>query len=133
VNGRLVFVYNANAGLIAGALDSIHKTLSPDTYACDLCAITHGFFTMRPQWRAWLKSLPHEPEFYHRPDFRAAFPELADEPLPLVGLAKEGRFSILLDAKALGRVTNVDDLVASLEAKLSQVSVSVPLQARHLP
>jgi hypothetical protein len=125
VSARLVFVYNANAGLIAGALDSIHKTLSPATYSCDLCAVTHGFFTMRPQWRAWLKSLPYEPEFYHRPDFRAAFPEMSDQPLPLVALVEEGRLFVLLDADALGKVSSIDELVASLEARLNQASASV--------
>ena len=118
MTARLVFVYNAKAGLLAGALDSVHKTLSPDTYACDLCALTHGIFTIRPQWRRWLKELPLEADFYHRPDFRAAFPELKDEPLPLVGICEEQQFSMLLDAKALRQIDNVDQLVSALQAKL---------------
>lgn len=116
---RLVFVYNANAGLLAGAIDSVHKTLSPDTYACNLCAVTHGIFTMRPQWRQYLKELPIEAEFYHRPDFRLAFPQLAGEPLPLVGKVEQGQFTLLLDADALGQLGDVDQLVAALQAKLA--------------
>ncbi len=119
MTARLVFVYNANAGLLAGALDSIHKTLSPDSYACNLCALTHGLITMRPQWRQWLKQLPVEADFYHRPDFRLAFPKLAGEPLPLVGKVEQGRFTMLLDADALGKLDNVDQLVAALRAKLA--------------
>lgn len=118
MTARLVFVYNANAGLLAGALDSIHKTLSPDTYACDLCELTHGIFNMRPQWRQYLKELPIEASFYHRPDFRLAFPELADEPLPVVGIVEEGQFTKLLDVDALGQINNVDQLVSALKAKL---------------
>ena len=38
---RLVFVYNANAGLVAGMLDSVHKVVSPATYPCSLCAVTY--------------------------------------------------------------------------------------------
>lgn len=116
---RLIFVYNANAGLLAGALDSVHKTLSPNTYACDLCALTHGIFTMRPQWRQWLKSLPIVPEFYHRPDFRDAYPAMAKLPLPLVAIADGADFKVLLDAEALGQIDDVGDLVQALQAKLA--------------
>lgn len=118
MTARLVFVYNANAGLLAGALDSLHKTLSPDTYPCDLCALTHGMLTMRPQWRRWLKDLPLEADFYHRPDFRLAFPDLAKEPLPLVGMV-EDEFTMLLDAEALGQITDADELATMLQAKLA--------------
>jgi hypothetical protein len=119
VTRRLVFVYNANAGLLAGALDSVHKTLSPATYACDLCAMTHGLLTMRPAWRRWLKSLTMPADFYHRPDFRLAFPELADEPLPLVGMLSDSDFTVILDSEALAKLTEVDDLVSTLQAKLA--------------
>ncbi len=116
---RLVFVYNANAGLLAGALDSIHKTVSPDTYACNLCAVTHGLLTMRPAWRKWLKSLAMPVDFYHRPDFRAAFPALVSTPLPLIGKSADEQFSILLDADALSKLGSVDALVATLQSKLA--------------
>ncbi len=119
MKARLVFVYNANAGLLAGAIDSVHKTLSPDSYACNLCAVTHGIFAMRPQWRQYLKELPIDADFYHRPDFRVAFPQLAGERLPLVGRVEQEQFTILLDADALGKIATVDELVAALQTKLA--------------
>jgi hypothetical protein len=119
VTQRLVFVYNANAGLLAGALDSIHKTLSPGTYACDLCALTYGALTMRPSWRRWLQSIPMETDFYHRPDFRLAYAEYANEPLPLVGIASNADLSVLLDRDALSNVQSLDQLIAVLQSKLS--------------
>lgn len=117
MSNRLVFVYNAKAGLLAGALDSIHKTLSPATYACDLCALTHGAFTMRPQWRSWLKSLSIQADFYHRPDFRAAYPAFADEPLPLVGIVSQDRLSVLLCRDELSELKSLDELVSALQSK----------------
>lgn len=116
---RLVFVYNANAGLLAGALDSIHKTLSPGTYACNLCALTYGSLNMRPLWRRWLQSIPVEADFYHRPDFRLAFPEFANEPLPLVGIVSNGDLSVLLSNDALSQVQTLDGLIAELQSKLA--------------
>jgi len=51
---RLVIVYNANAGLMAGVMDSVHKIVSPSTYPCQLCAVTYGLTSMRKEWRAFL-------------------------------------------------------------------------------
>ncbi len=116
---RLVIVYNANAGLLAGALDSIHKTLSPATYPCDLCALTYGALSMRPSWRQWLQSIPIETDFYHRPDFRLAFPDFANEPLPLVGIVSNGDLSVVLDRDALAQLRSLDQLMAVLQSKLA--------------
>ncbi len=44
---RLVIVYNAKAGLLAGAMDSIQKLAAPATYPCKLCALTYGLVRMR--------------------------------------------------------------------------------------
>mgnify|MGYP005610769827 FL=1 len=120
---RLVFVYNANAGLVAGVLDSIHKVASPATYPCSLCAVTYGPVAMRRQWRDYLARLPIPVEFYHRPDFRAAFPAAADMQLPLIGLVDGARFLPLLDAAALDAISSVDDLIAQLAERLRSQQV----------
>ncbi len=127
---RLVFVYNANAGLLAGALDSLHKMLSPATYPCSLCAITYGSFTMDRRWRDWLRTLPIATEFYHRPDFRAAFPHAADWPLPLVAIADDNvahnaGLRPLIDAATLDGLTGVDPLIALLAARLRAAGLAV--------
>jgi len=70
---KLVIVYNANEGLLAGAMDSLHKLFAPATYPCKLCALTYGLLAMRREWRAYLDGLAMEARFHHRPDFRAAF------------------------------------------------------------
>ena len=114
---RLVFVYNANAGLIAGVLDSIHKTLSPSTYGCNLCALTYGALTMRSEWRNWLKSISLPTDFYHLPDFHSAFPEFSDEPLPLVGTVSKGRLSVLMSSDALSQIKSVAELIEALQSQ----------------
>jgi hypothetical protein len=115
---KLIFVYNAKAGLLNGMMDSVHKTVSPDTYECDLCAITHGFFTMDKTWRNWLKSLRMETAFYHRPDFREAYPSARDWPLPLIALDRDGVLEPIIPAAEMKSLKTVDALVAALEAKL---------------
>lgn len=120
MSARLIFVYNANEGLVAGLLDSIHKTVSPSTYACSLCAITYGAFAMDRQWKAWLKALPYETMFHHRPDFRAAFPQYEDATLPAVFIERNDGLSVLLGPEAIAAAKTVDALIAVLEFKLAQ-------------
>lgn len=80
----LLFVYNANAGLAAGAMDFFHKILSPSTYPCSLCAVTYGNLGMKPEWRAFIRQLPAQSTFLHRDELHAQYPELAAAPLPAV-------------------------------------------------
>jgi hypothetical protein len=115
---RLVFVYNANAGLVAGLLDSVHKIASPATYPCSLCAVTYGPVAMRRRWRDYLSKLPIHVDFYHRPDFRAAFPAAADWPLPLVAIDRAGSLKLLLGADDLDAMADVGALITALEARL---------------
>ena len=51
---KLVIVYNANEGLLAGAMDSLHKLFAPASYPCKLCALTYGLLSMRGEWRRFL-------------------------------------------------------------------------------
>lgn len=119
----LVFVYNANAGIVAGIMDSIHKTLAPQSYACALCAVTHGIFRMNPGWRAWLKRLPIETRFFHRPDFRAAWPGHAGWRLPLVAIERNGALELLIDAAELGQIASAEGLAARLEDALARQGI----------
>ncbi|SMB99010.1 hypothetical protein SAMN00120144_3663 [Hymenobacter roseosalivarius DSM 11622] len=81
---KLLFVYNADAGLANGLLDMAHKILSPRTYPCSLCGITYGTTHMRPDWRQFLQSLPLESRFLHRDEFQQQFPGLKNPALPAV-------------------------------------------------
>ena len=120
VRGTLLFVYNADEGVFAALGDAVHKLISPGTYPCSLCAISYGAVRMRPEWRAYLRSLPHEIRFFHRPDFRRAYPGL-DLTLPAILSGEgEGPPRTIVDAATLDRVRDVDGLVATLGAALSR-------------
>lgn len=62
----LIFVYNADSGIFNTLSDIAHKIISPQTYECNLCAITHSHFSMRKPWGEFLKTLDAELEFLHR-------------------------------------------------------------------
>ena len=114
---KLLFVYNADAGIAAGIMDSIHKAVSPATYPCSLCAITYGAVRMDPRWKAWLKAQPFESVFYHRPDFRAGYPTVVLD-LPAILIDRDGALETLVGADDFGAAPTVDKLIALIEARL---------------
>lgn len=118
---RLVIVYNANAGLAAGVMDSVHKIVSPSTYPCQLCAVTYGLTSMKRDWRVFLDGLGMELVFHHRPDFRQAFPVAAEWPLPLVAVEEGGVLRVLVSAADFVEIADVPALILTLTDRLTVV------------
>jgi hypothetical protein len=114
---KLLFVYNANAGIVAGIMDSLHKTFSPSTYPCNLCAITYGALRMDPTWKAWLRAQPFESTFYHHSDFRVAYPDLTVD-LPVILIEQQGRIQTLVAATEFKETPSVTELIILIESRL---------------
>lgn len=66
----LVFVYNAKNRLFNKLSNFAHKLISPNTYACNLCAITYSEFGMRNEWKVFLNSLNFRVGFIIMTPFR---------------------------------------------------------------
>jgi len=115
----LVFVYNAEAGLVHGIMDSIHKLVSPSTYKCDLCAITYGLTRMKDDWRTWLERYDRPVQFFHRTDFRQAWPGV-DVQLPVILVQENDALRVLVSATELAHIADVGQLVAVLEGKCGE-------------
>lgn len=111
---RLIFIYNAKGGLVHMALDSLHKTLSPSTYPCSLCAVTYGSLRMDPKWRKWLAQLAMPVAFQHKDDTPHK-----DIPLPAVLREVGGTIEVLIDAPTLDSLGTLDALIAEMEARLA--------------
>lgn len=116
---RLVIVYNANAGLLAGVMDSVHKIVSPSTYPCQLCAVTYGLVSMRREWRAFLDEVGLDVVFHHRPDFRAAYCQAADWPLPLIAVDVDGVLAPLVNAGDFDDIADVATLIRVVRQRLA--------------
>jgi hypothetical protein len=129
-NSRLVIVYNANDGLLAGALDSLHKLVAPATYPCKLCALTYGLLSMRGEWRRFLRGLGMETIFHHRPDFRAAYPAAADWPLPLIAVEDTGGLRVLVSAADFAGIDDLLALIAVVRDRLAGTEEKSPPAGR---
>ncbi len=115
---RLVLVYNADSGRINALLDMAHKLFSPETYQCDLCAVTHGAFREREAWRAFVDALPLPVEYRHRDEFRRQHPEWADLSLPAVLLFRGDEARVLLSASDIAGLDGPEALMAAIRQAL---------------
>ncbi len=115
---RLIFVYNADSGLLAGALDVAHKLLSPATYACRLCALTHGHFGMRKRWREFIEKSAIRLEFLHRDEWLRRHDREVAASLPAVYSIDEsgsGAPQIAITAAEITGCRDLDELIQKLE------------------
>jgi hypothetical protein len=113
-NQALVFVYNAGSGLVAAMTDAAHKIFSPQTYQCNLCALTHSTFGMRKSWKRVLETLDMPLEFLHADELKSRY-AVSDLPLPAI-FKKEGeRLKLLIDADSINRCLTIDDLKRLIE------------------
>ena len=65
----LIFVYNADSGILNALKDGVIKIVSPSSYQCRLCGLTFGTATMKSEWRSFIDSLGLEVSFLHKDEF----------------------------------------------------------------
>jgi len=110
--GRLVFVYNADSGLLDAAKDIWHRVTSPSTYPCALCKLTYGTTGMDKRWRQFVESLDVPVEFLHRDELTAR-PEITADgvELPVGLLMRDGSTQVVVTAADMRDARTLDDLI----------------------
>jgi hypothetical protein len=107
---KLLFVYNADSGLLNGLKDLLHKNISPQTYACRLCAVTYDNFGMISDWRKFWQGLGKPVEFLHRDELAQQY-GLKEVSLPAAFIHSQMNGTRLwLDAEAMNHCQTLDDL-----------------------
>ncbi len=107
---HLIFVYNADSGLFNTVTDIAHKILSPDTYSCNLCALTHGHFKIRDSWVKYLQQADGEFAFLHKDEF---IKQHGDQGvgLPAIFELKDGELYLMLGPDDINGVKNINQLI----------------------
>lgn len=113
---NLVFVYNADSGVFNTLTDIAHKLMSPDTYECNLCNLTHGYFKARDEWVGFLRELDVEIEFLHRDEYARQYETLAD--FPAVFEKSEDGLKLWLDKDTINSMTSTEDLMQMIRNEL---------------
>jgi len=119
--GSLVFVWNADAGMLNAIRDSLHKWISPETYSCKLCALTHGFSSARQDWKDFLRDFERPAYFCYRDTVQDTgillnFPET----YPLVLELRKGQWLPLLTAEDFKEISSLEELIETLRNKISE-------------
>ena len=117
----LVFVYNADSGLLNLLIDAAHRVVSPKTYLCRLCAITFSFEGMRREWKQFVAELGRPAEFLHRDELKERH-GIEGIALPAVFLRNGDKLTQWIDADAINRCKSVDDLEDLITSELKALN-----------
>jgi hypothetical protein len=123
MNGTLVFVYNAESGLFNALSDIAHKIFSPQTYACNLCALTHSNLGMRQEWKEFIETLEVPAEFLHADELKQVY-KIEDVPLPAIFRRAEGRLELLIESTAINSCQSMSDLKRLIRDELTGLRLS---------
>lgn len=115
---KLIFVYNADSGLVNTLIDVVHKTVSPKTYACNLCGLTYASVSMKKAWKRFISSLDLPVEFLHRDQLSDHY-GVEGVDLPAVFLHAEGSTTVWIDAEALNACHTLDELIRLVQGRLA--------------
>tara|TARA_B100001564_G_scaffold354019_1_gene363911 strand:+ start:24 stop:860 length:837 start_codon:yes stop_codon:yes gene_type:complete len=118
---ELVFIYNAKSGIIISLIDFIHKVISPDTYECNLYAITYGTFAKKDIWEDYIESLPISSIFTYKD--KILDKKLDNVILPAVFQKKNDRFIQLISSVELNKLNNLQGLITLLNSRLKENGV----------
>jgi hypothetical protein len=116
---KLIFVYNANSGLLNAMKDWAHKIVSPETYPCSLCALTYDNLGMRRPWREFIRELGYEIEFLHRDELGEQY-GIMDVTLPAVFILQNGSPKPWIKSDVLDTCESLDELQTLVTQKLAQ-------------
>ena len=112
---KLIFVYNANSGKLSAAFDIAHKIISPSTYQCNLCSLTHGTFQERDVWKKFREESDAELVFYHKDEFENEFNKTFAYPIILK--EQDGELVEYVSTEQINALNDVEDLIVKLKSK----------------
>ncbi len=111
-------MYNAKSGVWSKYLDNLHKIVSPTTYSCDLCSLTHGVFFEKKLWRDFRENSTVEFIFMYKNDFLKEHSSVGLD-FPVILQKEEKGFSIVLEANELASLGSEKELIELLNLKVN--------------
>ncbi len=110
---KLIFVYNADSGLMNTLMDIGHKAISPQTYECNLCGLTFGLVGEHKKWKEFREASNTEMEFLHRDEFEQRYTRKFDYP---VILKEDNELSVLISQTKLNEISTLNQLISQVES-----------------
>jgi len=116
---HLLFVYNANAGKRNALADSLQKLLSPDSYQCALCSLTHSVFSQRPKWKRFTRSEDIQFTFLHKDEFEQQYRSkwLPRYSFPVILTDHKGQLEIFANNEEINALEDTNALINLVKAR----------------
>ncbi|MBT8320190.1 MAG: GTPase [Eudoraea sp.] len=117
---ELIFVYNADSGLKNALLDGAHKVLSPATYDCNLCQLTHGAFMEKKVWRDFRERHTLPMKFLHKDEFSKEYASKFGYrfSFPLVLGTTHSGLEVVINKEELDALSDTEAFISMLEARI---------------
>ena len=128
-NLELIFIYNAKSGVVNELIDFAHKIVSPETYDCNLCAISYGAFSMKKKWSTYIETLPFKSTFTYKDKFsKNGYTNIK---FPSVFMRSNENLDEIISAIEINEIKNLDQLIGLLNQKLYQQGIDMKKQKKN--
>ena len=124
-NSKLIFIYNAKSGFINGVFDYVHKFVSPQTYACNLCSLTYDNTGKKNEWSDYLNSLPIEVLFTYKDNLLEDGFILKNRnyELPCIVILDNHEERLFVSKNEIDSVNNLEDLIDLVNKKIYEANL----------
>ena len=117
---ELIFIYNAKSGLVNEMIDFAHKIVSPETYDCNLCAISYGTFTKKKKWSNYINSLPIKSTFTYKDKISALKKGLSSLKFPTIIIRDGVELNEIISRNEINNINNINQLISLLNERLDE-------------
>ena len=117
----MIFIYNADSGLINTVKDFFHKAFKPETYECNLCAVSFGNFSMKRKFKSFInEDLEYKSEFLHRDEFEKQYPNV-DATFPSVFVKNGDELKLLISSDDLNALKTQQQLIKLTKTRVGDI------------
>lgn len=110
MKNKIIVVYNADSGAGNTLMDIAHKAISPSTYSCALCQLTHGIFSAKSEWETFLNESEMQVEVMHKDEFELKYSKQLKYPVILDG----DSLKVILTPEEIGKISSTEELINKL-------------------
>ncbi len=112
-------MYNTKSDVWTKYWNNIHKIISPETYPCSLCRLTHNNFSEKKKWKDFRKNTHFDFLFMYKNEFLELYSgnNFKNIKYPIVFEKETKDLKVVLDAEKLASIITVGQLIEFLQKK----------------
>ncbi len=116
----LVFVYNADSGILPRMKDMSSRGAAPGKDACNLYAVTFSPIGMKKEWKRFIQDLGTPVRFLSRNEFSSEF-RTTTATFPAVFLQNGNDLIPFISTDEINRCAQLEDLISLVQQRFTQI------------